>query len=255
MVAAFQDERRLRQPGEHAARHHLRLARDGGMPLLQRDPVRDQHARLRPRHRHVGGAQVPQPAEAVQRRRPDIARRVGNENGAAADVDDLAAEIEKARIDFVRRGGVGGTQVRRCDQEPVGHARKNADAGEHGGAQAIAGRPQRLGHRKIKEPPPTGGRCRRHYVPASPGPSSGLMNPMRFPPVNPTQRLGRPRLHARRNRAMKKPDNPARRGSAAGRSQGSVRSHPSGETAPNPKVSAGSIAAATTGSSPSARRA
>ena len=79
-VAAVEDERRLVEPGDHPARHHAglpchRLGTAGGS-----DPLVDQAPRVGARDRHVGGAEMAEPAEAVQFPRPLLGRRLGVED-------------------------------------------------------------------------------------------------------------------------------------------------------------------------------
>ena len=102
-VAAVEDERRLRQPGDDAAGDDLRLPGDRVVRRAIADPFVDEAARIRARERHVGGAQMAQPAEAVQLARPVLARRLDVEDREAVDVDAVAGEDEAAGIDVERR--------------------------------------------------------------------------------------------------------------------------------------------------------
>ena len=91
---------------------------------LQADPFVDQRARIGAGDAGFGGAQMPQPAEAQQLRGPFVRRRRHLENGAAVADHDFAGEGETAGIDFARAGGVGGAQILRRDQQPVGFVRR-----------------------------------------------------------------------------------------------------------------------------------
>ena len=93
---------------------------------LQRDPFVDQRAGIGAGDAGFGGAQMAQPAEAQQRRRPFVGRRLHLENRAAVADHDFAGEGEAAGIDFGRARGVGGAQILRRDQQPVGLERRAA---------------------------------------------------------------------------------------------------------------------------------
>ena len=96
-----------------------------GMPrALQRDPFVDQRAGIGAGDAGLRRAQMAQPAEAEQRRRPFVRRRLHLENRAAVADHDLAGEGEAAGIDFAGARGVGGAQILRRDQEPVGLERQ-----------------------------------------------------------------------------------------------------------------------------------
>ena len=75
-----------------------------------------------------GGAQMAQPAKAQERRRPFVGRRLHLEDRAAVADHDLAGEGKAAGIDFGGARGVGGAQVLRRDQQPVGLERQQRPA-------------------------------------------------------------------------------------------------------------------------------
>ena len=149
-LAVVQEERRLAQPGHDAARHDVGPPGDGIDRALQHDPFVDQSARIGPRDAGLGGAQVTQPAEAEQRLRPLLRRRHHLERRAAVAGHDLAGEGEAAGVDLARSRRIGGAQILRRDDQPVGaggdeapaHERMRVEACEHG-AQAPARHEQR----------------------------------------------------------------------------------------------------------------
>ena len=63
-----------------------------------------------------------QPAEAEQRHFPIFRRRLEIEDRSAVAGHDLAGEHEAAGIDLGGAGGVGGAQIVRRDDQPVGAA-------------------------------------------------------------------------------------------------------------------------------------
>ena len=90
---------------------------------LQRDPFVHQRARIGAGDAGFGGAQMAQPAEAEQSRSAHSSDGgVDLERRAAVADHDLAGEGEAAGIDFAGAGRVGGAQVLRRDQQPVGLA-------------------------------------------------------------------------------------------------------------------------------------
>ena len=102
----------------------------GSLRAVERDPFVDQRAGIGAGDAGFGGAQVPQPAEAEQRRRPFLGRRRDLERRAGVADHHLAGEDEAAGIDLARAGGVGGAQVLRRDQQPVGLAEGERPVGE-----------------------------------------------------------------------------------------------------------------------------
>ena len=87
---------------------------------LKRDPFVDQRARIGAGDAEIGGAQMAQPGKPQQRRRPFVRRRLHLEDRAAVADHDLAGEGEAAGIDLGGARGVGGAQLLRRDQQPVG---------------------------------------------------------------------------------------------------------------------------------------
>ena len=137
VVGLAQHQRRLRQQRDHAPRQHVGTARNGATLVGGVcDPVLDERARIRPRQRRIGGAQVPQPAEAEQRNLPILRRRLEIEDRAAVAIDDLAGEDEATGIDLGGAGRIRGTQVVRRDDQPVGAA--GPDPRQHDGTAARA---------------------------------------------------------------------------------------------------------------------
>ena len=74
-VGIVEHQRRLADPGDDPARDDLGPPGGGVAGALQRDPFVDQRARIGAGDAGVGGAQMAQPAEAVQRHRPVLGRR------------------------------------------------------------------------------------------------------------------------------------------------------------------------------------
>ena len=123
-IGVLQNQRRLAEPGDDAPRQHVRPPRQRMPGALQRDPFVDQRARIGAGDAGFRRAQMAQPAEAQQRRRPFVRRRLHFEDRAAVADHDLAGEGEAAGIDFGGARGVGGAQILRRDQEPVGLERR-----------------------------------------------------------------------------------------------------------------------------------
>ena len=94
----------------------------GSLRAVERDPLVDQRAGIGAGDAGFRGAQVAQPAEAEQRDRPFLGRRLDLERRAAVADHDLAGEGEAAGVDFAGAGRVGGAQVLRRDQQAVGLA-------------------------------------------------------------------------------------------------------------------------------------
>ncbi len=95
---------------------------------LQRNPFVDQGAGIGAGDARFGRAQVAQPAEPEQHFRPFLGRRQHLEWRAAVADHDLAGEGEAAGIDLAGAGRVGGAQVLRRDQQPVGAGRGKTPA-------------------------------------------------------------------------------------------------------------------------------
>ena len=127
-IGVLQDEPRLAEPGDDAARQHVRAPGQRMPGALQRDPFVDQRARIGARDAGLRRAQMAQPAEAQQRRGPVVGRRLHFENRAPIANHDLAGEGETSGIDFAGARGVGGAQILRRDHQPVGLARDERPA-------------------------------------------------------------------------------------------------------------------------------
>ena len=164
-VAAVEGERRLGEPRDDAPRHDARLPGDGVDAVRFPDPLVDQAAGVGARDRHVGGAQVPQPSEAMQLPRPGVARRIDLEDREAVGVDAFAGEVEAAGIDIECRGRVGGPQVDRGNQQPFGDRAGIAPAIEE--ARVIAKRDlaRKSAQGEAQLPTLTGHRSDRHQSP------------------------------------------------------------------------------------------
>ena len=145
-VGVAEHQRRLRQQRDHAARQHVGAAAE--RPLARRigDPVVDQRAGIGAGQRGIGGAQMPQPAEAEQRHFPVFRRRLEIEDRAAVAGHDLAGEHEAAGIDFGGAGGVGGAQIVRRDDQAVGAARPQPRQRHRAAAGARHHAPRKAAH-------------------------------------------------------------------------------------------------------------
>ena len=148
----LQHQRRLRQPRDDAPRHDLRPPRQRIPGPLQRDPLRHQRAGVRPGDAGIGGAQMPQPAEAEQHVRPFVGRRVHFERRAAVADHDLAREGETPGVDLARPGRIGGAQVLRRDQQAVGAGRKEVPAKQRVSVEPGQEGAERAARRKQREP-------------------------------------------------------------------------------------------------------
>ena len=105
--------------------------RRAGEPLVAgpgRDELVDEGAGIGLRERGAGGAQVAEPAEAVEGFAPGLAQRHEIEGGAAARRERAAGEDEEAGIDVRRDGRVGGAQILRREEQARRHRRADADA-------------------------------------------------------------------------------------------------------------------------------
>ena len=103
-VGFVEQQRRLAEPRHHAARHHVGPPDDRIVRAVERDPLVDQGAGVGARDGEFGGAQMQQPAEAVQRDRPIFRRRRALERRARIAHHHLAGEREAAGVDFARPG-------------------------------------------------------------------------------------------------------------------------------------------------------
>ncbi len=125
-VGVGQHQRGLRQQRDDAAGQHVGAPAHLAGAALIAEPVFDQRAGIGAGQGGIRRAQMPQPAEAEQRRLPVLRRRLEVEDRAAVRGDDLAGEHEAAGIDFSGAGGVGGAQVLRRDEQPIGPGWKQA---------------------------------------------------------------------------------------------------------------------------------
>ena len=137
VVGVVQDERRLGEEGERAARGDVGVP-DGlaARPAMQRQPVLDDGAGIGAGERRVGGAQMPEPAEGMQLAQPVLRGRADVEGRFAARLHDMAGEGEAAAIDFHGDGRVGGAQIGRRDQELRARRRRAARSRPIGPASA-----------------------------------------------------------------------------------------------------------------------
>src|SRR5262245_38618572 len=68
----------------------------------------------------IGGTQVAQPDKTEQRSSPFVRRRRHFKRRSAIADDYLAGEGKASGIDFTCAGGIGGSQILRCNKQPVG---------------------------------------------------------------------------------------------------------------------------------------
>ncbi len=141
VIRPFQDQRRLADEGHEPARRDLGVAGDPLVAELRGDELVHQGAGIGLGQRRAGGAQVAQPAEAVERLAPGAARGQEREGRAPACGDGAARESEEAGIDVGRDGGIGRAQVLRREKEPRGHGRAGEprQAPDHAFAHGAAG--------------------------------------------------------------------------------------------------------------------
>ena len=152
---------------------------------LQRDPFVHERAPVGARDGGFGGAQMPQPAKPQELHRPVFGWRVHLEDRTAVAHHHLAGEGEASGIDFGGMSGVGGTQIRRGDQETIGAER-------HSGKRSsgwLSGAPSNLPHPAAQQQPgqlhPIAESYVRHrgahpFLPANsraPVPASTIVNP------------------------------------------------------------------------------
>ena len=142
-VGAIEDDRRLRQPREHPARHDARFPGDGlrGMREGLEEFV-DKHPAALAHAGNIGGAKVTQPAEARELPRPNLcvaaafpavrAVRLADEGRAASRIDDLAPEGEIAGADVGGDGRIARADILRRDQQPFGRLGAQAHRGATG---------------------------------------------------------------------------------------------------------------------------
>ncbi|GJE72859.1 hypothetical protein CHKEEEPN_4420 [Methylorubrum podarium] len=127
VVGALQHQRRLAQERDQPPGGHRHGAGADGLAAPAHE-VRDEGAGVGAGERRVGGAEVAQPAEAVERVRPFGRGGIVIERGAPAHHQRAAREDEQAGIDVVGERGVAGAQVVRRDDE-AGHPRAGEDLG------------------------------------------------------------------------------------------------------------------------------
>ena len=121
-IGVLQQERRLAEPADDAARQNIEPPAGGVPAALQTDPVFDQRTRIGAGDGRIGGAQMAQPGKIQQDDRPFVGRRRHFKGRSAVADHDLAGEGETPGIDFAGAGGVGGAQILRRDHQPVGLA-------------------------------------------------------------------------------------------------------------------------------------
>ena len=151
-VSILQDQRGLAEPGNNAARQHVRPPGERMPGALQRDPFVDQGAGIGAGDAGLRRAEMAQPAEAQEGRRPFVRRGLHFENRAPIADHDLPGKGEAARIDFARARGIRRAQILRRDHQPVGLERRQRPAKQrmaigpagdapHGAAQEQPGQP------------------------------------------------------------------------------------------------------------------
>ena len=204
-VGIVEHQRRLADPGDDPARRDLGAPGGGVARASQRDPFVDQRARIGAGDAGIGGAQMAQPAEAVQRHRPVLGRRLDLERRAGVAHHHLAAEREAAGIDLARAGGIGGAQILRRNEQPVGRAGQERQPRERKPgqpAEQLASHPPREKHGQSG---PFRDRSARHRGVGSPHcgraiASRGRTIPERRDGGQPTVRLRRAPSGRRRSR-------------------------------------------------------
>ncbi len=149
-VAAFEDDGRLRQPGEHPPRRDPRLPGDPRVRTRgSLEELVDQQAALRLGLGDRRGPQVAQPAEAVELARPRRRPWLQQERRAALRADDLAAEGEIAGADVLGDRRVARADVLGRDKEALRRGRAQPAGGPHrqGSRPAARQRPPRAASR------------------------------------------------------------------------------------------------------------
>ena len=122
-VGVVEDQRRLAEPGDDAARHDLGLPGDrvpGPCSAIHSSTSARALARVMAESAARRWRSQPKPSSDVG---PFLRRRRHLERRAAVADHDLAGEREAAGIDFAGAGRVGGAQILRRDDEAVGLAR------------------------------------------------------------------------------------------------------------------------------------
>ena len=117
VIGAFEQQRRMRQEGDQPPRRDGRPTGDLVAVALPGDEVIDQRAGIGAGDRGVGRAHVAQPAEAVQRLGPGLARRLAVEGRFAMGAQRAAGKGVVAGIDVAGGGRVGGAQVMRGEEQ------------------------------------------------------------------------------------------------------------------------------------------
>ena len=116
VVGAFEEQRRLAEEGDQPPRDDLRLAGQAAVAVRRRDELVDEGAGIGLGERGAGGAQMPEPAEAVERLAPGAARRREIEGRAAAGRECAPGKDEEAGIDVARDGRIRRAQVLRGEE-------------------------------------------------------------------------------------------------------------------------------------------
>ena len=151
VVGIVQDQRRLAEPRRDASRQNFRLPAYRVPRALHGNPLVHQRPRIGAGDTGLGRAQMAQPAEAEQGRRPFVGRRHDLERRAAVADHHFAGEGEAPGVDLARARAVGGAQVLRRDQQPLGLARDEAHTNERVAAQASGGHPQGAASQKQQQ--------------------------------------------------------------------------------------------------------
>ena len=123
-VGIVKQQGRLAEPGDDPPAQDLGAPGDRLQAAVRGDPFVHQRARIGTRDARIGGAQMPQPAEAQERDRPVLRRRGDLERRAGIAGDHLAGEHEAAGVDLACPGGVSGPQVLRRDDQAIGLGRE-----------------------------------------------------------------------------------------------------------------------------------
>ncbi len=153
VIGAFQQQRRMRQEGDQPARRHGRAAGDVVAVAPPGDEVLDEAAGIGTGDGRVGGPHVAQPAEAVERFGPGIARRRGVEGRFTMAAQHPSGEGVVARIEIAGRGRVGGAQVMRSKEQAGGTAAAEGPELAGRADEVATGPPRRPSDRGLGQSP------------------------------------------------------------------------------------------------------
>src|SRR4029079_13067824 len=92
----------VRESVDYPAPHELRLPGKAGQRTLERDEIVDESLGLLARELAAGGAEMSEPAEAIEFARPPLRRRIDLEGRLGVDLGEFAGKAEMA---VVKLGG------------------------------------------------------------------------------------------------------------------------------------------------------